>query len=395
MTQVHFTFESEEIQAIINESGANDTAKTLMTIMFNQLMEEQRNQYIQANAYERSEERQSQRNGYYDRSFTTRIGTLELHVPRTRDGKFSPTIFERYQRSEKALIAAMIEMVISGVSTRKVTKTVELLTDGATVSKSFVSNLMKQLDPFVFEWRNRSLEGSEYPFFMCDALYMKVRENHRIVSKGVYIGIGIDSDGRRTILGFDVQDGESEDNWDTVFQSFVQRGLFGVKLVISDAHKGLVKAVRKKSSGGNDSVILTVPEGYRTPISFEKVSSDVKDELKSIFKASELELTRERKEHFLEKYGCDSKLSAACDILENGFEDAIQILSFPENIRRRIRTTNVLERLNEEIRRRERVIRIFPNINSITRIIGTLLMEKDTEWLASPRKYLEFNSNNI
>ena len=137
MTQVHFTFESEEIQAIINESGANDTAKTLMTIMFNQLMEEQRNQYIQANAYERSEERQSQRNGYYDRSFTTRIGTLELHVPRTRDGKFSPTIFERYQRSEKALIAAMIEMVISGVSTRKVTKTVELLTDGATVSKSF------------------------------------------------------------------------------------------------------------------------------------------------------------------------------------------------------------------------------------------------------------------
>ncbi len=105
----------------------------------------------------------------------------------------------------------MIEMVISGVSTRKVTKTVELLTDGATVSKSFVSNLMKQLDPFVFEWRNRSLEGSEYPFFMCDALYMKVRENHRIVSKGVYIGIGIDSDGRRTILGFDVQDGESED----------------------------------------------------------------------------------------------------------------------------------------------------------------------------------------
>ncbi|WP_195906669.1 transposase, partial [Enterococcus faecium] len=118
-------------------------------------------------------------------------------------------------------------------------------------------------------------------------------------------------------------------------------------------------------------------------------------ELKSIFKASELELTRERKEHFLEKYGCDSKLSAACDILENGFEDAIQILSFPENIRRRIRTTNVLERLNEEIRRRERVIRIFPNINSITRIIGTLLMEKDTEWLASPRKYLEFNSNNI
>ncbi|BDP87386.1 hypothetical protein EfmAA818_09820 [Enterococcus faecium] len=164
MTQVHFTFESEEIQAIINESGANDTAKTLMTIMFNQLMEEQRNQYIQANAYERSEERQSQRNGYYDRSFTTRIGTLELHVPRTRDGKFSPTIFERYQRSEKALIAAMIEMVISGVSTRKVTKTVELLTDGATVSKSFVSNLMKQLDPFVFEWRNRSLEAKRIIF---------------------------------------------------------------------------------------------------------------------------------------------------------------------------------------------------------------------------------------
>ncbi|BDP70558.1 hypothetical protein EfmAA94_17310 [Enterococcus faecium] len=117
-------------------------------------------------------------------------------------------------------------------STRKVTKTVELLTDGATVSKSFVSNLMKQLDPFVFEWRNRSLEQFNIYSLFVNIFHLKVRENHRIVSKGVYIGIGIDSDGRRTILGFDVQDGESEDNWDTVFQSFVQRGLFGVKLVI-------------------------------------------------------------------------------------------------------------------------------------------------------------------
>lgn len=147
MTQIHFTLESEDIQKIIAESGADQTAKAVLTIFFNQLMEKQRDDYIQADSYERTDQRKTYRNGYYDRDFTTRVGTLELRVPRTRDGKFDTNIFESYQRSEKALILTMMQMVISGVSTRNVTKAIEIITDGHTVSKSFVSTVLAQIDP--------------------------------------------------------------------------------------------------------------------------------------------------------------------------------------------------------------------------------------------------------
>ena len=156
MTQVHFTLKSEEIQSIIEYSVKDDVSKNILTTVFNQLMENQRTEYIQAKEYERTENRQSQRNGYYERSFTTRVGTLELKVPRTRDGHFSPTVFERYQRNEKALMASMLEMYVSGVSTRKVSKIVEELC-GKSVSKSFVSSLTEQLEPMVNEWQNRLL----------------------------------------------------------------------------------------------------------------------------------------------------------------------------------------------------------------------------------------------
>ncbi|HFI0683412.1 TPA: transposase, partial [Streptococcus suis] len=152
MTQVHFTLNNEEVQSIIEHSIKDDVSKNILTTVFNQLMENQRTEYIKADDYERSESRQSQRNGYYERNFTTRVGTLELKVPRTRDGEFSPTVFERYQRNEKALLASMLEMYVSGVSTRKVSKIVEELC-GKSVSKSFVSSLTDQLDPMVKEWQ--------------------------------------------------------------------------------------------------------------------------------------------------------------------------------------------------------------------------------------------------
>lgn len=395
MTQLHFTVNSEEIQTIITESGADQTAKTLLTIFFNQLMEQQRDEYIQADHHERTQERVSQRNGYYERDFTTRVGTLELRVPRTRDGQFSPDLFERYQRNEQALILTMIEMVISGVSTRKVTKAIEIITDGHTVSKSFVSNVMKQLDPVVNEWRTRSLEATKYPFIQCDALYTKVRENHRVVSKGIYIALGIDVAGHRSILGFEVHDGESQDNWSEVFENLKSRGLHGVKLVTSDAHPGLVSAIQESFLGASwqrcqAHFIRNIFDKFP-----KKISKDVKDEVKAIFNASDIEVARKRKNEFILKYETDRRLESACDILESGFEDAMQIMSFPENVRRRLRTTNMLERLNEEIRRRENVIRIFPNKDSVFRIIGAVLMDKDEEWISSPRKYLEFDAAKI
>ena len=184
MTQVHFTLKSEEIQSIIEYSVKDDVSKNILTTVFNQLMENQRTEYIQAKEYERTENRQSQRNGYYERSFTTRVGTLELKVPRTRDGHFSPTVFERYQRNEKALMASMLEMYVSGVSTRKVSKIVEELC-GKSVSKSFVSSLTEQLEPMVNSGRIVYYQKN-YPYLMTDVLYIKVREENRVLKKLSY-----------------------------------------------------------------------------------------------------------------------------------------------------------------------------------------------------------------
>lgn len=182
MTQVHFTLKQEEIQNLIQESVKDDLSKKILTKVFNELMEQQRDEYVGAGEYERSNARNTYRNGYYERSYTTRIGTLELLVPRTRDGQFSPTIFDRYQRHEKALLASMVEMYVSGVSTRKVSKIVEELC-GKSVSKSFVSSLTKDLDQMVKDWQFRSLEDKQYLYLMVDVIYIKVREEHRVVSK--------------------------------------------------------------------------------------------------------------------------------------------------------------------------------------------------------------------
>lgn len=235
---------NEEVQSIIEHSVKGDVSKNILTTFFNQLMENQRTEYIQAEDYERSESRQSQRNGYYERDFTTRVGTLELRVPRTRDGEFSPTVFERYQRNEKSLLASMLEMYVSGVSTRKVSKIVEELC-GKSVSKSFVSSLTEQLDPMVNEWQNRSLSETNYPYLMTDVLYIKVREDNRALSKSCHIAIGITKDGDREIIGFMIQNEESDDTWSNFFEYLKERGLQGIELVISDAHKGLVSAIRK------------------------------------------------------------------------------------------------------------------------------------------------------
>lgn len=248
MTHLHFTLKTEEIQSLINQSVNDNLSKTILTTVFNQLMEQQRTKYIQANDYERSNQRVSQRNGYYPREWTTRIGTLNLTVPRTRDGEFSPTIFERYQRNEKALLASILEMYVSGVSTRKVSQVVEELC-GKKMSKSFVSDLTKTLDPMVKEWKNRSLSDTIYPFLMVYVLYLKVREEHRVISISCHIAIGITEEGEREIIDLMIQNGESDETWSTFFDYLKERRLAGTQLVISDAHAGLKSAIFKSPTG--------------------------------------------------------------------------------------------------------------------------------------------------
>ena len=389
MTQVHFTLNSEEVQNIIERSVNDDVSKKILTTVFNQLMENQRTEYIQADAYERSKSRQSQRNGYYEREFTTRVGTLDLKVPRTRDGEFSPTVFERYQRNEQALLASMLEMYVSGVSTRKVSKIVEEFC-GKSVSKSFVSSLTEQLDPMVHEWQNRSLSGRNYPYVMTDVLYLKVREDHRVLSKSCHIAIGITEDGEREVIGFMIQNEESEDTWSIFFEYLKERGLQGTELIISDAHKGLVTAIRKSFTNASwqrcqihflRNIFTTIPK---------KNSKPFREAVKAIFKFTDIDLARAAKNRIVDDYIEQPKYKKACESLDSGFEDAFQYTVIGNGYTR-LKSTNLLERLNQEIRRREKIIRIFPNRASANRLIGTILMDVHEEWLSSTRKYIKFD----
>lgn len=388
MTHLHFTLETKEIQNLIDKSVKDDLSKTILTTVFNQLMEEQRTQYIQANEYERSDERISQRNGFYEREWTTRIGTLSLAVPRTRDGKFSPDIFDRYQRNEKALLTSMLEMYVSGVSTRKVSQVVEELC-GKKVSKSFISDLTQQLDPMVKEWQYRSLLGTKFPFVMVDVLYIKVREEHRVVSKSCHIALGITAGGEREIIGLMIQNGESDESWSTFFDYLKQRGLNGTELIISDAHAGLISAIRKSFAGASwqrcqvhfmRNILSSVPK---------KDSKLFREAMKTIFRFSDIDLARKAKNNLLEAYADKTPYKKACQKLDEGFEDAFQY-TIVGGGHARLKSTNLIERLNQEVRRREKVIRIFPNVASANRLIGAVLIDLHEEWISSSRKYIQF-----
>jgi transposase-like protein len=350
-------------------------------------MERERTEYINAEDYERTDNRVTSRNGYYDRAYLTRVGNLELKVPRTRDGKFSPSIFEKYQRNEKALLASMLEMYVSGVSTRKVTNIIEELC-GKSVSKSFVSSLTKELDEMVEAWRNSSLEGTCYPYLMVDVLFIKVRENHRVVSKSCHVAIGITEGGTREIIGFLIQDTESEESWSNFFDHLKSRDLKGLKMVISDAHKGLVNAIKASFPGISwqrcqvhflRNILSSVPK---------KDSKIFREQVKAIFRLTNIDAARTVKNLLIESFEGQIRYEKACRILDEGFEDAFQY-SVNGIAHPRLRSTNLLERLNAEIRRREKVIRIFPNVDSATRLIGAVLIDQQDKWLESSKAYIK------
>ncbi|MFJ8091132.1 IS256 family transposase, partial [Lysinibacillus sp. NPDC095746] len=283
-------------------------------------------------------------------------------------------IFEKYARCDQALVLSMLEMVINGVSTRKVTHIVEQLC-GENVSKSFVSSLTQKLDPIVNAWAKRPLNTTYYPFLFVDAMYIKVREHHRIVSKAVYIATAITENNKREILGLSVDHAESYESWSRFFQSLKSRGLQSPKLVISDAHQGLQKAIQRDFIGTawqrcnvhfKRNIIEKLPK---------KDSEEIRMMIKRVFEAITIEDIRKFKDELFDQFGNNTKYEKALAIFDEGFEDTIQYMNYPEKIRCHIRSTNSLERLNQEVRRREKVIRIFPNTQSAFRLVGAVLMQ--------------------
>lgn len=370
MAQINITLNQEEILQLLS-GNREDAFKKLLQDSLNSILQAESAQQLGAEKYERSEERTDSRNGSRERQLTTRIGTLELVVPRHRNVPFKTLIFDNYRRSEAALVATMAEMVVNGVSTRKVARVVETLC-GTTCSKSMVSEVCRELDQAVSEFRNRRLTRP-YPFIFIDATYLKVRENHRIVSKAFMVAIATNSEGKREIIGFDVHDNESDNTWFMFMESLKKRGLTGVKMITSDAHPGIIHAISKTfpstawqrcQTHFSRNIIEKTPKKYQ---------KGLHSELLEMYNARNIGEAVKIRDRIMNDYR--EVASSAMECLDKGFESIMTVMALPENIRRFHRTSNHIERLNREIKRRSKVIGVFPNEESIIRLMGSLLME--------------------
>ena len=350
----------------------------------NRFLEAEMSEHLQAGPYERSEARRGYRNGWRTRGVRTRVGALELSVPTDREGTFQTELFRRMERNEQALTLSLMEMYVEGISTRKVRDVTEKLC-GTTFSKSTVSRLVGELDVDLDAWRERRLEVA-YPYLFVDARYEFVRVAGRVVSMGVLIVVGVREDGRREILAVRVAPSESEATYDELFKHLRARGLQGVQLVISDDHAGLVKAIRKHFQG----VLWQRCTVHYVRNAESKVArhhqAALRQDLRVVFNAPTLAWAREAMASVIKRWGKTHPSLAAW--LEETLEDCLAFFAFPEAHRRRLRTTNVLERFNEELKRRTRVVRIFPNPEALLRLSSAMCLEQSEDWVAG-RVYLD------
>lgn len=361
---------------LISEQGFEGMTEAAVTLM-NEAMRLERSRHLNAGPYERSDERQGYANGFKPKTLKTSLGKLDLSIPQVRDSEFYPGSLERGTRSDQALASSLAQMYIQGVSTRNVKAITETLC-GFEVSSSEVSRANKKLDEMFAQWRSRPL--GEMVYLILDARYEKVRVNGCVVDNAVLIAYGIDPQGKRHILGVSVSLSEQEVHWRTFLQNLVERGLHGVQLITSDAHAGL-KAAKQ-------TVFPSVPwqrcqfhlqqnaQGY---IPKKEMKKEVASTIRSIFNAP----NREEAERLLlmavKKYNGTATTLAAW--METALREGFTVFSFPESHRKRLRTSNLAERVNKEVKRRTKTVGIFPNVASCERLVTALLIEIDEEWM--------------
>jgi putative transposase len=384
MTPDHRKVDTQLAQAILLDDPS--FLKEIVERVLQELLEAEMTEHVGAAPYERTTERTGQRNGYKPRTLRTRVGTLNLLVPQDREGTFSTRLFARYQRNEKALVLALMQMYVEGVSTRKVKDITEELC-GTSFSKSLVSSLAGQLDAELDGWRKRPLESKAHPYLFVDARYEKVRIDGRVVSQGVLIVSAVREDGMREILGVEVADTESEATYQELFRSLKRRGLSGVELVVSDDHEGLKAAVSRHFQGAAHQRCQVHYSRNLLGMVGASKRKELGADLRAIFAAPNREQALRIASSVAERWRSKGNEKVACHIEEH-IEECLTCLAFPEGHRRRIRTTNSLERLNQEIRRRTRVVRIFPNRQSCLRLVSALAVEVSEEWVTG-RRYLD------
>ena len=384
MADHHRRADKELVQRVLLDDP--EFLRLIVERALQQLLEAEITEHIGAAPYERTESRKGHRNGYKPRRLKTRVGTLELLVPQDREGAFSTRLFARYQRNEKALVLALMEMYVEGVSTRKVREVTEELC-GTSFSKSLISELAGNLDSELEAWRSRPLEAEAYPYLCVDARYEKVRVGSRIVSEGVLVVSAVRDDGYREILGVEVADTESEATYQELFRSLKARGLRGVELVTSDDQKGLKSAIERHFQGASHQRCqVHYARNLLGMVGFGE-RKELAESLRGVFAATSKGLAlRSAQEELADRWRRSHPKVA--EHIEEHIEECLSCLAFPEAHRRRIRTTNGLERFNQEIKRRTRVVRIFPNRGACLRLVTALAVEQSEEWVTG-RRYLD------
>ncbi len=376
------TKNSMQLSELLEKAGAEDIVREMVGFVAQRLMELDVENRCGASHGERSEERSNSRNGYRDRPWETRAGTVALRIPKLRSGSYFPPFLEPRRTAEKALAAVIQEAYVQGISTRSVDDLVQAM-GMSGISKSQVSRLCAEIDERVQAFLQRPIEG-DWPYLWIDATYVKVRQNGRIVSVATIIAIGANTDGRREVLGMQVGASEAEPFWTDFLRTLTRRGLRGVKLVISDAHEGLKAAVRKVISATWQrcrvhfmrNLLVHAPKGQRRVVSAL---------VATIFAQTSERAARDQwrtvADQLRERFAKIGKL------MDEAEDDVLAHMSFPKEHRTKIHSTNPLERLNGEIKRRTDVVGIFPNEAAIYRLVGALLLEQNDEW-ALQRRYM-------
>lgn len=372
MAQINFTLELGEILELL-VNNRDEAFRLLFQKGLNSVLKAESTDQLQANPYERSEERTDRRNGFRDRELKTRIGKITLAVPRHRKHPFKTLIFDNYTRSEGALITSMAEMVVNGVSTRKVSKVIEELC-GTSISKSAVSDVCKDLDEEVEKFRNRPIQAN-YPFLTVDATYFKVREDGRVIAKALMIAYGTNEEGKREILGFSSYSREAKETWTDFLAGSKKRGLSTPMMITSDAHEGIISAINKvypESSWQRCQFHFTKNITEKVP---KKYQAGIRSELHEMFNCKTMKEARARRDEIIDDY--QDIAERAMRILDEGFESAMTAMILPVGMRKFFRTSNHLKRLNKELKRRSDVIGIFPNEASLVRLMGSVLIEQN------------------
>ncbi len=373
--QNDYTFADE-----IAEKGL-DAIPELMRVLINNAMQVERSKYLQAKEYERTENRKGHANGFKPKTVKTRMGEITFAVPQVREGGFYPSALEKGLRSERALTITLAEMYVQGVSTRKVKVITEQLC-GVEVSATQVSRAAAQLDEVLQEWRERPL--GEINYLYVDARYEKVREAGQVRDAAVLVATGINPSGERQVLGVSVSLSEHETHWKAFLKSLKDRGLGGIKLIISDDHQGLGAARR--------AVFGSVPwqrcqfhlqQNAGAYLPKQSMRLEVAADIRSIFNAPDRKTAEELLQSTIQKYAVSAPRLSAW--LEDNLSEGFSVFDFPLEHRRTLRTTNSLERINKEIRRRTRVVGVFPNEASCLRLVSALLMEISEEWQIGKR----------